>query len=149
MKKNYRKLLWPGLGLAVVLSLLWEFVPLRDASARLDALPAQGLLFTSRDVPLTDGETGIYQPARAIKRLYEVRGQVVMVLVVDGSRNRHAVHDPTFCFRGAGWTVAGTRVTPIPGGTANLLTLTKGNQTAEAMYWLSDGHTRHASTPRY
>ena len=149
MKINYRNLLWPALGLAIALSLLWEFVPLRDARARLDALPARGLLFASRDVPLSEVESGIYQRARTVKRLYQASGQMVMVLVIDGSLNRHAVHDPTFCFRGAGWAVAATHALAIPGGSANLVTLTKGNQTAEAMYWWSDGHSRHASTPRY
>lgn len=149
MKSSYRKFLWPALGVVVVLSLLWEFLPLRDASARLDALPKQGSFFISREVPFTEVETGIYEKARAIKRLYQVKGQVVLAVVIDGSRNRHAVHDPTFCFRGAGWTIEGSRNVEIPGGTACLLSLAKGNQKAEAMYWWSDGRTRHATSTRY
>jgi len=41
-----KKILWIALGLALVLSLVWQFVPLRDAGARLDAIPLAGFGFT-------------------------------------------------------------------------------------------------------
>jgi hypothetical protein len=149
MKTPAKKILWIALAVALVLSLVWQFAPLTDASVRLDAIPLHGFGFTGRDIPLADAEKSIYSPARVLKRLYQVDRQQVIVIAIDGSRNRHAIHDPTFCFRGAGWTIAASRFIPVAGGEVRLLSLTKDGQTREAMYWLSDGQTRHASALRY
>jgi hypothetical protein len=144
-----KKILWLALALAVGLSLVWQFVPLRDAGARLDAMPLRGFGFSGRDLPLAEVETSIYQPARVLKRFYQVGRQQVILIAIDGSRNRHAIHDPTFCFRGAGWTIGNARDIPVAGGYARLLSLRKDGRSVEAMYWMSDGHSRHASTLRY
>jgi hypothetical protein len=149
MKIPAKMILWTALSLALALSLVWQFVPLRDASARLNALPLNGLGFQGRDLPLADVEKAIYSPARVLKRIYQVGRQQVIVVAIDGSRNRHAIHDPTFCFRGAGWTIGATRDLPVPGGYVRVLSLTKDNRHIEAVYWLSDGHTRHASALTY
>ena len=149
MKSWTKQILWAALGVAVLLSLLWELAPLPDAGARLDALPMQGLNFAGREVPLSPIEELTYHPARVLKRIYRVGRQHVEVLVLDGSRNRHAVHDPLYCFRGAGWRVSGTREIELPGGHARWVQLTKGGNTAEALCWISDGVLRHLSAPRY
>jgi hypothetical protein len=142
-----------ALGLAALLTLtaigIWEFVKLPDAADRLAALPVAGLNFASRELPLTTAERDIYGRARVLKRLYQVGRQRFALVVVDGSLNRHAVHDPLYCFRGAGWTVTATRDWPVRGGAARVVTLAQGRATAEAVYWFSDGATRHASAPRY
>ena len=72
----------------------------------------------------------------------------MVLMVIDGARNRHAVHDPTYCFRGAGWEIAGDRPFELPGGTGKILSLHKGNETREAVYWFSDGCDRHAQVTR-
>jgi hypothetical protein len=149
MNNSAKKILWIALGIALVLSLVWQFVPLRDASDRLDAIPMSGLGVHGKDLPLAEVETSIYSPARVLKRLYQVGRQQVIVVAIDGSRNRHAIHDPTFCFRGAGWTIGAAREVPVPGGYARVLSLTKDGKHIEAMYWLSDGRTRHASALEY
>jgi len=149
MKIPAKMILWTALSLALALSLVWQFVPLRDASARLNALPLNGLGFQGRDLPLADVEKAIYSPARVLKRIYQVGRQQVIVVAIDGSRNRHAIHDPTFCFRGAGWTIGAARDLPVPGGYVRVLSLTKDGRQIEAMYWLSDGQTRHASALEY
>ena len=149
MNNSSKKILWIALGIALVLSLVWQFVPLRDASDRLDAIPMSGLGVHGKDLPLAEVETSIYSPARVLKRLYQVGRQQVIVVAIDGSRNRHAIHDPTFCFRGAGWTIGAAREVPVPGGYARVLSLTKDGKHIEAMYWLSDGRTRHASALEY
>jgi hypothetical protein len=149
MKRTGRWWLAGGLVLAVVASLLWQFVPLADAGARLEGLPKRGLGFASEDLSLTAVEAGIYGKARVVKRLYQVGRQRCVVVVIDGTRNRHAVHDPTFCFRGAGWTVTGGRRVGVRGGESRLVELSKGPARAEAMYWISDGERRHASVMRY
>jgi len=149
MNNSAKNFLWIALGVALILSLVWQFVPLRDASARLNALPLKGLGFQGRDLPLADVEISIYSPARVLKRIYQVGRQQVIVVAIDGSRNRHAIHDPTFCFRGAGWTIGASRDLPVPGGYVRVLSLTKDSRHIEAVYWLSDGQTRHASALEY
>ncbi len=149
MKIPAKTIIWLTLGAAVVLSLIWQFVPLRDASARLNAIPMSGLGYQGRELPLAEVETSIYSPARVVKRLYQVGRQQVIMVAIDGSRNRHAIHDPTYCFRGAGWTMGTARDIRVLGGYARVLSLTKAGRSVEAMYWLSDGRTRHASALQY
>ena len=149
MNNTAQKVLWIALGIALLLSLVWQFAPLSDASARLNAIPLRGLDFQGRDLPLAPVEISIYSPARVLKRIYQVGRQQVIVVAIDGSRNRHAIHDPTFCFRGAGWTIGAARDLPVPGGYVRVLSLAKEGRHIEAMYWLSDGQTRHASALEY
>ena len=137
--------LWLALGTVIALSLLWEIVPRADASARLRRLPQSGFQLASREVPLTSVEASIYHAASVIKRIYQVGHQRCLLLAIDGTRDRHAVHDPLYCFRGNGWAVGANQPVPVPGGTARILQLTKNGQTAEVLYWISDGRTRHAS----
>lgn len=149
MNRHASRLLWIGLGLAVLLVMVWERLPLPDASGRLDRLPKAGLGFASRELPLTESERAIFGAARSLKRLYQAGSQRLVVQVIDGTRNRHAVHDPLYCLRGAGWEVRHGTDIAVPGGTARLLSLEGNGRTAEALYWFSDGQTRHASAPRY
>lgn len=142
-----------GLGVATVAALaiicLWEFVPLDDAAARLRALPTSGLQFASREVPLVAAERDLYGAANVVKRLCQVGPQQFMLLIVDGSRNRHAVHDPLYCFRGAGWEASTTSDLPVRGGVARQVILTRGTERAEVVFWFSDGSTRHGSATKY
>jgi len=149
MKSGARWALWVALGLAIGVSLVWEWVPLGDASARIDGLPLNGLGYAGRELPLTDGEKSIYEPARVVKRLYQVGSQKIVLVIIDGSRNRHAVHDPTYCFRGAGWDTVASRDSTVAGGSARRLTLARQGRKVEALYWISDGTVRHASSPLY
>ena len=149
MKKLPKESLWVGLFLAVGLSLLWEFKPLPDARGRLETLPLTGLAFKGKELPLNEAENEIFRNTRVIKRLYLIGSQHVVILVIDGSGNRHAIHDPIYCFRGAGWTISENGEVAIPGGTAAMLSLEKHGQTIQTMHWFSDGSQRHASAPAY
>ena len=132
-------LLWGAMGLAVALGLLWQLYPLADASDRLDALPSRGLMMAAEDVPLTEAEQRIYAEAQVLKRLVQVRGQRVILTIIDGTHNRHAVHDPLFCFRGAGWDVIATTPFPVEWGEAQRVDLRKRGEPAEAIFWFTDG----------
>ncbi len=127
-----------------LLTLTLSVSPLPDAQDRLHALPRSGLDFTSRELPLSPAEATVLGKAKVIKRLYQVRDQHVVMMVIDGGSNRHAVHDPAYCFRGAGWTVRARRPFPLEGGSAALLTLARGaGEEQEAMYWISDDRDRY------
>lgn len=138
-----------ALALAVAVTLTWELVPLPDASQRLQTLSRAGLGFASVDVPLSRVEAGIYRGATVVKRLYRMRPDSAVIVVIDGSRNRHAVHDPAYCFRGGGWRVRAKHTLPLPGGVAVRVELERGRERTEAVYWFTDGVSRHTSALRY
>jgi len=148
MNSRSQEILLGGLLFAVVLALAWDLVPLPDAQSRLAGLAPAGLGFTSREVPLNETEKSIFGSAQVVKRIYRAGRENFVVVIIDGTRNRHAVHDPTYCFRGAGWSIAGERSLTLPGGAGKVLSLRKGNETREAVFWFSDGRERHAQVAR-
>lgn len=137
------------LGGAVAITLVWELAPLPDASIRLEQLPREGLGFASTEVALSPVEAGVYREARIVKRFYCVGHDRLVIAVIDGSRNRHAVHDPAYCFRGGGWRVAAEHSFALPGGSARQVLLQRGGEQREALYWFTDGALRHYSALRY
>ncbi len=143
-----RRWLWLALGTVMAMSLLWELVPRSDATARLNRLPGTGFHLFSRDIPLNKVEEDIYHGANVRKRLYQAGHEKFILLAIDGTHDRHAVHDPTYCFLGGGWKVGADRTLPIPGGVARLLNLTKSDGNVEIMFWISDNHVRHGSAMR-
>lgn len=148
-RRNWgERLLWAAFLLVAAVGALWEFVHLPDASARLDAIPESGFGFAARELPLSESERAIFGNARVLKRLYQVGRQRAVLQVIDASRDRHAVHDPLFCFHGAGWHITEDASIPIPGGNARYLAMRRPEKTAEAVLWFSDSRTRHASAMR-
>ena len=149
MTARSQKLLWAGLAVAVLLGAVWEFFPLPDAQAVLDNVPKIGPGFVGRDIPLDTYEQASLKRIGTVKRVYQFYNQRFLFLMLDGSRNRHAVHDPVYCFRGAGWDVVSSEALPIEGGEAARVRLRKSGRETEAVFWFSDGVSRHASAPRY
>ncbi len=149
MNRSSQKLLWGGLLLAIVLGTTWRFFPLPDAGDVLDSLPKHGPGFASSEVPLTPQEDAHLGNAHVLRRIYQVARQRVILTIVDGSRNRHAVHDPLYCYRGAGWEVIGRRPMKIDDDTVELLKLKKQDRQREVLFWYSDGRSRYTSAPRY
>ena len=143
-----QKILFAGLVLATLLGVLWDVVPLPDAQGRVSRLATCGLGFTSRDVPLTPTEQSIFGSAQVCKRIFRVGREKFVVVIIDGTRNRHAVHDPAYCIRGAGWIIADQRLLALPGGTGKILSLRQGLETRAAVFWFSDGEHRHAQVAR-
>jgi hypothetical protein len=142
-------LLWLAIVVALGLAGLWQFFPLADAHDRLDALPVKGLFFDSRPMPLNPAEHEIYGSARVLKRLVRMRGQAFTLTVIDGTRNRHAIHDPLYCFRGAGWEVSAATDVNLPHGTARAVSLRQSGKQGEAVYWFSNGRQAFASATRF
>lgn len=148
MRNIIHKILWAALAVAVVLSIIAEVRPRTKGGSRLDALPLHGLGFIGRDLPLSAAETTVFHQARVVKRLYQAGGNRFILLAVDGGGDRHAIHDPIYCFRGAGWSVTAKAGVPLLSGQGQMLRLVKGSQTAEAVYWFTDGRHRHSSVIR-
>jgi len=136
------KLLWIAFAILVPLGMLWQFYPLKDASARLNAFPMTSANVDSKDFPLSPAELAIYSNVKVLKRIAQVGNDRAFVTVIDGTKNRHAVHDPVYCFRGAGWVVTSQEDVPMGRGVARLVHLQQDKDTAEALYWFSDGNTQ-------
>lgn len=140
---------WLALALVVGLGAIWEFYPLPDASPRLDALPLSGPGFSGYDVPIDDLEKSVFQDNRLVKRVYRAAGQSFFLSIVDGTKHRSAVHDPTLCFQGKGWSIADRRPLPLVGGSGEILVLEREGETMEVAVWFSNGHQRYSSLVRY
>ncbi|MBI4659856.1 MAG: exosortase-associated EpsI family protein [Verrucomicrobia bacterium] len=146
---RHRTFIWFGLIAAIVLGVLWDFYPLANSEDRLRLVRANGSNFSSQDLPLTRTEQSVFANAKVIHRRYQFEGHRVFVTLVDGTENRHAVHDPGYCFQGAGWKVVDQTTITVPGGRAKRFKAVRKTETMVVMYWFSDGCKRHASFPRY
>lgn len=149
MKTTRPRLVWIVLALALIFGALWQFVPLSDASARLDSLPAASEGVRTQDVALDPSEAEIFSRARVVKRMASVDGQEVMMTAIDGTRDRHAIHDPRFCFQGAGWRILSQTPISLNKGDASLVKLEKDGKTTEAVYWFTDGARQFSSPTTY
>lgn len=126
-----------------------EWFPLPDAGDRIDRLPVTAFGITSKEIPFTDAEVAALGAACASRREYLSGGQRVMVTLLDGNQNRHAVHDPLYCVHGSGWKVTRTETFKIPGGSAKRLFVEKNGLRSEILYWFSTPRQKHASLVRY
>lgn len=141
--------LWIFLAAAILLGLLWQFVPLQNAEKRLAALPLVGTQYGGKDLPLSEFEKNFFYQVNILKRIYKVQGEGIFVVVLDGTENRHIVHDPYYCFKGSGWDITAEETISIPGGTASLVNIRKGSEEKEAMFWFGDGSVNYASPLKY
>lgn len=149
MKKNRTRPVWIVLAAALALGALWQFVPLPDASARLHSLPESSPNVETKEAPLEPGEVEIFSRASVVKRLASVDGQVVMLTAIDGTKDRHAIHDPRFCFQGAGWKITSQEPIAMNKGEASRVKLQKGEDTTEAVFWFTDGSQQFSSPVTY
>lgn len=143
------RFLWTLLGIAVTLGLIWQFYPLADAQNRLNELPLRGRGFKGNDVPLSPFEKEFFLNVNMLKRMYWINDERYFLYAIDGTHNRHAVHDPTYCFRGGGWEIIKTTPYKIPGGTAKIYELENGKERKTAILWFSDGKHHFDSPIRY
>lgn len=144
-----RKLLWIALGLALVMGGAFELCKGSGDQSRVHRIPARGFGFTSFEIPLSAGELDRYKKAEVIKRCYLMGQTRFMLIAIDGEKNRHAVHDPMYCFTGAGWRIRGSESAQIEAGSCTILHLTNGSSSRDVVYWFTDGRKRHASVVRY
>lgn len=140
---------WSALAVVFLLGIIWEFYPLPDASERLSRLPLSGPGYSGYEVPITDVERSVFKDNRLLKRIYQVGNQQFFLSIVDGTHHRSSVHDPTLCFQGSGWSIAGRKHISLFNGSGEILFLKRGEETQEVLLWFSDGQERHASLVRY
>ena len=88
---------------------------LTGAEERLAAMQIRGDGFDSRGVALAATESKSLGAAIAVRRLYRFGEHRVLATVIDGTHNRHAIHDPLYCFTGAGWRITKDERLPARG----------------------------------
>ena len=143
--------LWALLGLVAVVALAWDWIPLPDAAKRIQSLPLNGPGFTGQELDWTEAEKSVLKGANAVKRLYRVGETSFVLTAIDGGSNRHAAHDPYYCFRGAGWKPASEKKIPFSpeGGEMVWLQLDRKGDRTEALFWFSNGVDRYVEPTRF
>ena len=149
MNRLRQYLAWVALVVLLAVSATWTLRASSDASARMRALPLTGPGYSAQNVALDERELATFGKARVLKRRYVSAAGAFRVFIVDGTADRHAVHDPLYCIRGAGWKIASAETVTLPGGEARRIHARRGEGTGEMIYWFSDSQRRHASAPRY
>ncbi|MEW6305198.1 MAG: exosortase-associated EpsI family protein [Verrucomicrobiota bacterium] len=148
-EERQRRLLWVVVSVAILLGAVWDSYPLSDAEDRLRTVPIKGDGFAGEDVGLTPEEEIVLRHVKFIHRRYVFDGHEIYVTLIDGTENRHAVHDPGYCFRGAGWEMDGQKRLPVAAGQAAWFRAHREDERLEAMYWFSDGAQRYCSFPAH
>ena len=141
--------LWALLVVALGIGFLWEMYPLKSATSRIEKLPLSGINFQAESLPLNEQDLEFMKGANAYKYLLVFNQQSFFITIMDGTKNRHAIHDPTYCFVGAGWKVANEERIHFENGYGTLLTMERGANSNEALYFFSDGLRQYSSVIRY
>jgi hypothetical protein len=141
---------WILLGVVTIVALFWPSVELKDASARLAALPEEGSGFVSKELNSSETERKQLGGALAIRRLIITDdGSRVILNIIDGTHNRHAVHDPAYCFAGAGWQIERAEKIELSRGEALFFNMRRGEQECGALCFFDDGKRQFSSAPSY
>ncbi len=141
--------IWSLLVVAMALMALWQYYPLDPATDRLDRLPLNGLGFKGENIKLDATEAEVFGKAKVLKRIYRAGGITILLTVIDGTKNRHAIHDPSYCIRGGGWSVVSRSPFTEQGQSAEILTVRKKAEETTILYWYATAGRRHASPLRY
>lgn len=149
MTAKTRIALWACLFIAITLGLIWQFYPLPDAGQRINSLPLISSGYQGEDLPLTPVENDFFSGVNVIKRIYKVGSELFFITILDGTKNRHVVHDPYYCFKGSGWSIENKESIPVLNGEAELLKIKKNGETKQALFWFSDGVKNYTSPYEY
>ncbi|HUR60233.1 MAG TPA: exosortase-associated EpsI family protein [Opitutaceae bacterium] len=149
LQHRRRFLLGTAIAVAAAWGAAWAAFPLASAKDRLQAVAARGPDFTSRDLGLNAAELTILGRVDLVHRVYALMNYEIYATIIDGTKDRHAVHDPRYCFQGAGWRILEERPLPIALGHANLIRAAQGTRRVDLLFWFSDGRTAHTSMTRY
>jgi hypothetical protein len=147
---NKKRFLWLIFGISVVLTLVWPNIPLKSASARLHSIPSSGPDFRTRRVQISTADRRLLGDAEATQYLITTKsGSRLLLTLIDGTNNRHAVHDPIYCFVGNGWQIQRRETVPIPLGHATWLSLANQQHRSDVMWFFDNGKKQFESPVEY
>ena len=145
-----RRVLWCALILTSLITLVWPMIPLPTTADRFAAITTSSLDFQASPLELSAHDQAFLGKAQAVQYLITMRGGGRLVLTaIDGTHNRHAVHDPSYCFAGAGWNVQSKHSVKVPTGDATWMALGKDDQKSEALWFFDDGYHQFTSPVEY
>jgi hypothetical protein len=145
-----RRLLWSAFILSAMITLAWPWIPVPSAARRLAAIPSSSPDFQSHPLEMNAADRDFLGKAQAVQSLIVMRGGGRLVLtIIDGTQNRHAVHDPNYCLAGAGWKIQAQQVVSTPSGNATWVSLAKDAQASEALWFFDDGDHQFVSAIEY
>lgn len=131
-------------------ALVWPILPMVSGSDRLASLPMKSRFFQSQDWELTPAETEFLGGASAVQRvIVPLHGPTMILSVIDGSGNRHAVHDPRYCLAGGGWIIRSEQRMAMSSGEAHWISMEKDGESMEALWFFDDGERQFTSPIRY
>lgn len=149
MNNDSKPLLWMGLFTAIILGLAWQFIPLTDAKNRMNALPLKGIGYIGQNLPLHPREQDLFKEVNVLKRIYRVKGKEYFISILDGTNNRHIVHDPYYCFTGGGWEIENEQTIFFKNGYGKQVNMSNNGKKKVALFWFSNGISAHGSPFRY
>jgi hypothetical protein len=136
--------------LAVLVALIWPSLPLASETNRLATLAGSGSGFDSVPLSLTSADIKFLNGAKAdIRHVKLHSGGSLVLTVIDGSENRHAVHDPSYCLAGGGWQITEKKRISMRSGEATWMKLVKGEATSEAIWFFDDEKSQFTSPLAY
>lgn len=148
--ENKRAFLVALCAVTALIALVWPALPMLEGPDRLAALPTTGTNFQSQMIDFSDKDKQFLGKARAVQRVIHTRNSPPMMLsVIDGSGNRHAVHDPGYCLAGGGWIIRSEKQVALSSGVANWISMEKAGETREAMWFFDDGKSQFTSPFHY
>lgn len=142
-KKNASAIVIATLGL---LALGLDRRPLPDAHERVTRMATYGPGFALRPLPARTDDSAVFGTAPVRRFLLACEQGSFLMTVIDGTPNRHALHDPIYCVSGAGWQVADEREIKTNHGRVKALRLTKQGKETHLLYFYADGK-RHWTSP--
>ncbi|PHS14100.1 MAG: hypothetical protein COA78_06060 [Blastopirellula sp.] len=116
----------------------------KQISNILSNVKKQGEQLSLLPIDLSEEDLSLLGNAKAVRFQFKVNSHALSITVVDGTNNRHAVHDPSYC-----WTVLNRERIPVSNGYVVALTVIDAGRTRNVLYWYWDGEKRHASTGWY
>lgn len=133
----------------------------REASARLDNVPAEFGDWTSTEVPMDDKVLRVAEATGHVSRIYRNRktGNLVSVLLLSGPPGPIGAHEPKYCYEGNGFEMSGApqkKALGTPDGTGatywSVLFAKKGPASEVPLrvcwMWGVDGDWKASDNPR-
>lgn len=145
-----QRFLWLLFAVALILTLVWPNIPLESASARLNAIPTHGPDFRTRKVELSAADRTLLGEAEAAQYVVTTKsGTRLLLTLIDGTNNRHAVHDPSYCFVGNGWKIGHQESVSTARGTASKLHLVNQHRSSDVLWFFDNGKKQFESPLEY
>lgn len=141
--KSYLALVILVLGL---FALALDSYKLSNGQERVQRIPTYGPGFALRPLPAQADDAALFGKAQVHRFTLACRQGNFLLTIIDGTDNRHAIHDPVYCVSGAGWQVTEEQEIKTSHGRVKALRLNKQGRETHLLYFFADGE-RHWTSP--